>query len=129
MNYNFSDISDEVDPHSAVAASHALTFRFKVLIASLKSKTSSAALVLVVLGYATVGAFFLYFNPKFLEILSAAVHSLLPSLFVILVFAFVSTAHYLLTLLATLRQAYVALELQQLAQKNAEFNLEERHYE
>lgn len=128
MNHNFSDKSDEFDPHSALAASHALTFRFEVLIASLRSKVSSAVFVLFVLTYATAGAVFLYYSPKFLEILGAAIHSLIPSLFVILVFALVSTAHYFITLSATLRQANVALRLQQLAREQAEVDFEKRYY-
>ena len=122
MNYESSGASDDFDPPSVIAASDGLAFRFEVLIASLTSKISGAIYVLIVLAYGVLGTAFLYFAPSRLEI-AAASYSLVPSLLIILLFAVASTAHYVLTLRATRRQAQVALERLVLAHKRVEEDL------
>lgn len=119
MNYESPDLSDEVDAPSAVAASEGITFRFEILIASLKSKIVGVLCVLVALVCAVFAVAFLYVAPLRFEI-GATAYSLMPSLLVILIFAVASFVHSALTLSGTRKQAQVALYRQIHAQKRFE---------
>lgn len=122
MTYESSDVPDDFDPPSALAASDGLTFRYEVLIESLRSRIAGAICLLVPLAFVEIGTLTLYFAPLHIEI-SAAAYSFIPSLLVILLFALASTALYTLTLISARRQAQVALVRLELSQRRIEEDL------
>ncbi|WP_186169908.1 hypothetical protein [Burkholderia gladioli] len=109
---------DEIDPRdlpSALAVSEGLTFRYEVLIASLRSRIFGALYILIILICAAFGSVIVYFIPSESKF-SAAAWPFIPSLLVIFTFSIAATVRYILSLKSASYEAHVALDLQLKAQ-------------